>query len=515
VAQLVVEEELRTVPETSAASARESAEGKSFRMGSLGRHSLIYAVGMVLTKAVAFLMLPVYTRLLTPSDYGVLQLLMMFLEVLSIFAGSRIAYGIFHFYHKAAGESAKRMVLSTAVILLTATFGLAAMLTIALAPRIALLVFDAADPYTTYIRLAGLGMLFESLITVPNALFQLRQQSFKFVSFSLTRLLLQLTLNLVLLIQFDMGVAGVLLSGVITNFLVGGYLLLRVVGQVGTRFSGPEARAFLRFGLPLVAMQVATFIFTFGDRYFLNKAGDTAAVGLYGLAYQFGFMVGMIGYMPLEMVWDPQRFAVAKRADRDVIYSKVFKYMNVTLITAAVGLSLFVGDVLRLIAAPEFHGAALFVPVIVGAYIFQAWGTFFNVGIMITERTGFYTIANWAAAAVAVVGYLVLIPRYLAWGAAITVVASLGTRFWLTHVFSQRLWYIKYEWSPVIRLLALAVAISAPVMFLPRFNTLASVSIHTAMFAVYAFLVWQFILARVDREAVRAIVRRAWPSASN
>ena len=514
-AQLVAEEELRAVPQPSAAPAGSDPAEKSFQMRSLGRHSLIYAVGMVLTKAVAFLMLPVYTRLLTPSDYGVLQLLMMFLEVLSIFAGSRIAYGIFHFYHKAATESAKRTVLSTAAILLTATFGVAAMLTIALAPRIALLVFDASDPYTMYIRLAGLGMLFESLITVPNALFQLRQQSMKFVSFGLSRLLLQLTLNLVLLIQFDMGVAGVLLSGVITNFLIGSYLLARVVGQVGTRFSAPEARAFLRFGLPLVAMQVATFIFTFGDRYFLNKAGDTAAVGLYGLAYQFGFMVGMIGYMPLEMVWDPQRFAVAKRADRDVIYSKVFKYMNVTLITAAVGLSLFVGDVLRLIAAPEFHGAALFVPVIVGAYIFQAWGTFFNVGIMITERTGFYTVANWAAAAVAVIGYLVLIPRYLAWGAAFTVVASLGTRFWLTHVFSQRLWYIKYEWAPVLRLLALATAISAPVMFMPRFDTLTSVLVHTAMFSVYAVLVWQFILARVDREAVRAIIRRARPAFGN
>lgn len=478
-------------------------------MGSLGRHSLIYAVGMVLTKAVAFLMLPVYTRLLTPSDYGVLQLLMMFLEVLSIFAGSRIAYGIFHFYHKAGDDAAKRQVLSTAVILLTATFGVAAFATIALAPNIAMLVFGELDPYVTYIRLAGLGMAFESLITVPNALFQLRQQSIKFVSFSLVRLSLQLALNLVLLIQFDMGVAGVLLSGVITNFVVGGFLALRVLTHVGTRFNAPDARAFLRFGLPLVAMQVATFIFTFGDRYFLNKAGDTAAVGLYGLAYQFGFLVGMIGYMPLEMVWDPQRFAVAKRADRDVIYSKVFKYMNVTLITAAVGLSLFVGDVLRLIAAPEFHGAAVFVPVIVGAYIFQAWGTFFNVGIMITERTHFYTIANWAAATVAVAGYLLLIPRYVAWGAAFTVVASLGTRFWLTHIFSQRLWYIRYEWTPVVRLLLLAVVVSAAGMFLPHFGAATSVAVHAAMFSVYAFLVWHLILAKADRVAVQTIVRRA------
>lgn len=491
------------------ASPSEPKDAKAFRMGSLGRHSLIYAVGMVLTKAVAFLMLPVYTRLLTPSDYGVLQLVMMFLEVLSIFAGSRIAYGIFHFYYKAADEESKRRVLSTAVILLAVTFAVTSALTFALAPAIAQAIFGEGGAYVTYIRLAAVGIVFESLITVPNALFQLQQQSLRFVGFSLLRLCLQLSLNLLLLTQFRMGVAGVLLSSVITNVLVGGFLAVRLLFVVGRTFDFTAARSFLRFGLPLVAMQAATFIFTFGDRYFLNKAGDTTAVGLYGLAYQFGFLVGTIGYMPLEMVWDPQRFAVAKRADRDLIYSRVFKYMNVALITSAVGLSLFVGDVLRVISAPAFHGAAVFVPVIVGAYIFQAWGTFFNIGIMITERTHFYTIANWAAAAVAVIGYMVLIPKYLAWGAALTVVASLGTRFWLTHVFSQRLWRINYEWSPVLRLLLIAAVLVTASVLAPPLAGAASLLLHTTLFGLYALLVWRTILAEADRHAVNGAVQRA------
>src|SRR5688572_736397 len=160
-------------------------------MGSLGRHSLIYAVGIVLTKAVAFLMLPVYTRLLTPADYGVLQLVTMFLEVLSIFAGSRIAYGIFHFYHKAADEAARRAVLTTAVVLLAATFGAVALIALAAAPNLALAIFGQGEHYVGYIRLAAIGLALDSLITVPNALFQLRQQSIKFVGFSVLKLLLQ------------------------------------------------------------------------------------------------------------------------------------------------------------------------------------------------------------------------------------------------------------------------------------------------------------------------------------
>jgi O-antigen/teichoic acid export membrane protein len=494
--------------ETEATSNARGTESNKFQIGSLGRHSVVYAVGMLLTKAVAFLMLPVYTRLLSPSDYGVLQLISMFLEVLSIFAGSRIAYGIFHFYHKAGTDTEKRTVLSTAVLLLTVSFAVVAIGTALMAPTIANAVFGYQGRFVLYVRLAAIGMACESLLTVPSALFQLHNQSIRFVTFSLTRLGLNLALNLVLLIQFNMGVAGVLLSSVITNMLVGGFLVIRMLGIVKTSFSWPVAQSFLRFGIPLVVMQVATFTFTFGDRYFLNKAGDTAAVGLYGLAYQFGFLVGMIGYMPLEMVWDPQRFAVAKRLDRDVIFSRVFKYMNVTLLTAAVGICLFVGDVLNLIAAPAFHGASIYVPVIVGAYIFQAWGTFFNIGIMITEKTTYWTIANWAAAVVAMVGYFLLIPKYLAWGAAFTVVASLGTRFWLTHLFSQRLWYIRYEWAPVLRLIAIALLVTAVSLLMPPLNTMPSILVHVTLLAAYLLLVWQLILAPTDRNALRAAIGR-------
>jgi O-antigen/teichoic acid export membrane protein len=471
-------------------------------MASMGRHSLIYLIGIVASKAVAFLMLPIYTRLLSPADYGVLQLVVMFLEVLSIFAGSRIALGIFHFYHKAADEEARRKVLSTALLLLNATFGVAAVITLLVAPQIAQLVFGEAGRYATYVRLGALSMAFESLVTVPTALFQLQQQSIRFVTVSLLRLGLQVVLNLILLIPFRMGVTGVLLTSVISNCLVGTVLVTQLLWKVKPRFSRPAAVAFLRFGVPLVVMQAATFIFTFGDRYFLNKAGDATAVGLYALAYQFGFLVGTIGYIPIEMVWDPQRFAVAKRPDRDAIYARVFVYINVVLLTVGVGISLFVGDVLSIIADPAYHAAAAYVPVIVGAYIFQAWGSFFNVGIMLKEQTHYWTIANWAAAFVALGGYLFLIPRYLVWGAAFTVVASLGTRFWLTHLFSQRLLHIRYDWGPVVRLITIAAAFAAAAVLAPPFPVLASLAVHTLLFGLYVPLVWRVILTESDRNAV-------------
>jgi len=474
-----------------------------FRIANLGRHSIIYGVGMVLSKAVAFVMLPIYTRWLTPADYGVLQLITMTFEVVTIFAGSRIALGIFHFYHKEESETGRREVLSTAFLLLAGTFALAAVATTFAAPAIARVVFGAGQQYVAFVRLAAASMAFEGLLLVPIALFRLQNRSTTFVFVSLARLCIQVVLNLIFLIPFEMGVFGVLLSSLVTHVVIGLALGVPLLASVGMRFKGRSARAFLRFGAPLMVMQGATFIVTFGDRYFLNRAAGTAEVGLYGLAYQFGFLVSTFGYIPFERVWGPQRFEVAKRPDRDVIFAQVFVYLNVVLISVALGVAVFAGDVLRLIAAPEFHHAAAFIPLLAAAYVFPCWSSHLNLGTYITERPEYYTLAKWVAAVVAIAGYVLLVPRWLAWGAVITTLASLAVDAWLSHMFSQRLWRVEYRWTPIVRLAALAIAVGTISVLLPTMVMPLSIGAHAALYALYLGLLWSLpILTPEERSLI-------------
>src|SRR3989442_1156776 len=113
---------------------RAAMTAAPFRMSRIGRHGVVYGAGIVLSKAAAFAMLPIYTRYLSPADYGLLQLIQMVLEVASIIAGSRLGAGIFRFYHKAETPDERRAVLSTALIVLLTSYAAAAMGMYALAP---------------------------------------------------------------------------------------------------------------------------------------------------------------------------------------------------------------------------------------------------------------------------------------------------------------------------------------------------------------------------------------------
>ena len=478
------------------------AANAPFRMNRIGRHALVYAAGILLAKAISFVMLPIYTRFLTPSDYGVMELIEMTLDVIAILAGARIATGIFRYYHKASSEQERDAVISTALMVLAASYTAVGAATFAAAGFFSQLVFDTPE-YTPLIRLAAASLACSSLTIAPLTYIRVRERSTLFVITQVTQVILQLSLNILLLVHFELGVRAVFISSLVTKLVIGLALAGYLVSQVGLHFSRASTRNLLRYGIPLIGTQLATFAATFGDRYFLKAAADTAAVGVYALAYQFGFLVAAIGYLPFEMIWEPVRFSIAKREDRHEIYARAFIYLNLMLVTMALAVTLYVEDVLFVMTTPAFYPAAAFVPVIVAAYVLQGWVGLQDVGIHVRERTELITLVNWASAITALVGYALFVPRYLAMGAAVVTVVAFAVRYFGCYLVSQMLWRVEYRWGPVLRLLAIAVVIALLGQALPDLELPASLAAKTCLFGLYAVCVLNLgILSAEERESL-------------
>jgi len=460
----------------------------------------------MLDKAVAFIMLPVYTRFLTPTDYGLLQLVSMTLEVASIFAGSRLASGLFRYYHKAETQHEKQRVLTTAFILITTTYFVTAAVVWGLgAPLSGFVLHDRVHVNLIHIGVASFAL--QSFLVVPLSYFQLRQRPTVLVVLNTVKLVLQVTLNVVFVVFMGMGAEGVLLTGLVANVVIGSSVAVMLFRAVGFGFSSRAARDLLRFGIPMVGTQIAGFVLTMGDRYFLQQSGDTAIVGLYGLAYQFGFLLTTVGYGPFSAAWTPIRFQIAKQSDRDSIYSNVFVYFNLLLLTAALAIALFVKDVLVIMADPAFHQAATMVPVILVAYVLYAWTKFHNFGILMSERTEFVTLANWVGAAFALAGYVLLVPRYLGLGAAWATLIAFAIRYVIIYISAQRLWRVQYEWTPVVRLTLIAGVVYAASFAIRTDELILSLALRAGLLVVYAVAVWfGGVLSNADRCAVRLAV---------
>ena len=87
------------------------------------KHSLIYFLGNMLGRLAGFIMLPIYTRVLTTGDYGVLEILSLSADILGMLAGLGIRQAVMRLYYFYDEERDRHGVVSTASFLLLGIFG--------------------------------------------------------------------------------------------------------------------------------------------------------------------------------------------------------------------------------------------------------------------------------------------------------------------------------------------------------------------------------------------------------
>lgn len=468
----------------------------------------MYGFGSIAGRVVSVIMLPVYTRYLSPAEYGLLQLLDVTVEVTALLFTAGVRSGLQRFYFKATTDEERKQVVFTTFFFEMAMAVAGALLLVALATTVTRVIFVGAGN-SELVRLAALNFALNAVIGVPLGLLMIEHRAALVTVAGLAKLTIQVALNFYFLVYRHLGVESLLLSNTISTSLVALVLVTWMVGRTGLRLSLAVVRDLRRFGVPYQFTMAAAFILTFGDRLFLQRYRGEAQVGLYGLAYQFGFLLYSVSSGPFQTAWTPQRYELVShpRAERDAFYARGFLYFNLVLITAAMGIAVFARPVIAVLTSSPFHSAANIVPIVLASYVLQSWGDVARFGIDVTERTHLYTWASWIATAVVLVAYVVLIPPFGGYGAACATLLAFAVRFALALRWSQQAWPVAYQWGRSILLTAIAVAVCSPVFLLRTAGVPSQFAIGVGLSMLYGALTWRFVLDNEHRKGLRDIVR--------
>ena len=495
------------LPAEPAAGFPSNRRAESGSMKRLSQDTIVYGVGMILSRAVSFIMLPVYTRYLTPADYGIIQFLQISLDVVSILLGAGVTTGVLRFYFKAESDHERSVVVVTAFTMLAALNSAGALLLVILAPWLSGPLFHGAGS-PNFIRIAACSFALEACITVPLLLMQARGRAALYNVATLSKLLLGLSLNIFFVVGLGWKVGGILVANLITQIVIGTSLVVWMLRQTRVLPSARAERDLRRFGMPHQVATAGTFILTFGDRFFLEAFHGLAAVGLYGLAYQFGFLLVNLGASPFFRAWSPQRLqlAASPREYRDDKYNRAFKYLNLIIVSLAVGISLFIRPALAIMSAPSFGPAARLVPVILAAYMAQIWTDAVSLGIEVSERTKYVTYATWISVVVILALYTALIPAFGGMGAAVATLAAFIVRLVLIYRWSQRLWPVSWRWSPSLGLVGVATAIVTTNMLVAPAAFTSQIVLAAGFGLLFAGVVWTTFLSADDRVVLAKLV---------
>lgn len=474
----------------------------------IGRHAVVYGAGIAISKLAGFLMLPIYTRLLTPADYGVLELLSMTIDLLGTIAGVGLASSVFKFYADHDPGRDRNEVVSTAALAVTAIAALTALAGMVGSGGLAGLLLDTGEG-PLYFRIFFLIYLANTAETIPLLYMRAVQRSGLFVLATSAKLLLMLTANIYFVVVLRMGVLGVLAGNLLATTISAAALSAYLFREVGFAFSPTKLRAMARFGYPLMLVYVGNFALVFSDRYFLNHFHGARDVGLYSLAYKFAFVLSAFAATPFQMVWAPQRFMIAKRPDAPAVFRRVFLYLNVVLGIVALGIALFARDVIAVMADPAFQPAYHVVPLLVVAQIIHHWAGYANLGFFLRERTGDFARSSFVGAAAVLVLNLLLIPRWGVQGAAWATLGGYAARFVAVYIAAQKHYPIDYGWGEVARfyaVLGVAFGVRARLGELPLVASVGT----SALLAVAAVIVaYRVVLNPEEQARIRRTI--PWP----
>jgi len=447
----------------------------------------VYGVGDVAVQFASFLLLPVYTIVLSPTEYGAIALLLIVEQVMRVVNRWGIDASFMRFYYDCSDARARRELASTVFFFLLAVSGGLTAAAVAAAPIIARPLFGG-DDFTAALRIVFVTTLFGSVSFLPFHVLRIEGRARTFVALTFANNLSTLLTKLLLVVALRKGVMGVVLADLFVAIGLAVLLAPRYAALIRPIFSPRQLRACLRFGLPRVPHSFAHQVIAVADRFTLSRFAPLQQVGVYNVGASLGLGLKLF-LSAFETAWAPFYFREMKTADAQRTFRTMSTYVFGVLALLVAGLAAVAHDLVRLMTVPRFYGAGEIVPWIGLGVGLQGIYLLTSIGLNITKRTAYYPVVTGAATIAAISASVVLVPRFGALGAAWSNVIAYGVLAAVGMALSQRFYPIRYEWPRIWRLVAAALlaAFAGRLIVGPTVAPLAGVLVRgTCAVAVFA-----------------------------
>lgn len=461
------------------------------------RGSAVYALGNALTQLVAFLLIPVYTRWLTPADYGVLVTVRAVGALLLLLFTLDLGTAVARFYFDVRSNAAhlRRYVGTISVFLLGASLALT-LVGLAAGPLLVRQWLpDGTIPFHPYFSLTLWSTFFGVSAVVPLTLLQVRERPVSYIGLTVGRFVVTTTAIVYFVVVRQEGAAGAITGTFIadgTCFVVFGILTWR---ESARAFDWQLLRQSLVMCLPLVPHLAAHWVLTLSDRLILQRLAPMAEVGIYGLGYNLGMAMAFV-VTAFNASWVPVFYDVALR-DRAAL--RTLGRLSTTWVQGlsliAIGGILFSREALLLMASPTYAAAAAIVPIIIVAYLFNGLYLFPVNSLFVRKDTRWLPVFTGIAAALNIALNLWWIPRAGALGAAWATLIAYAALFAMVFAHAHRRFPMAYDYGRVGLALGAVAASMIAGAWWPPVGPAAAIAGKLAFFGAVLATMWRVGLA--------------------
>ncbi len=455
--------------------------------------SAIYGLSSILPKLIGLVLIPFYTKVLIPADYGTMNLINAFLSLVLVFSLFSMDNSATRwFYDSEVEEEQKKIISSWFWFHLSVTIVLSLLLFL-FADLIMGKFLRIEDQSLYYIAVAGFFM--KSMPAVTVNWFRMLRMPKQTVAYSLFHSLLEIGLTVYFVLSLKLGVYGIFLGALIgstVKTLVGLFLMRKWI--IPKLFRSSLIRHMFVFALPMIPTSIALWLYNTSSSFFIDYFHGKTDLGLFqiGLSLAGGIVILIYAF---KMAFPPFAFSIYKQKHAKQLFSYVLHLYSFVCILSALLIALFSKEILILFTVEAYYGAFVVAGILVFYNILYGYGTIVGLGSQIVKNNKPHASSIFLGSGITLALYFLLVPRFGKEGAAASMLlGSLIIPIYL-YIKSQKSWPIPYKPQVTIYMFLYALALFVWSINLSEMETLWFVGIRFAM--LISFVLVALILFRV------------------
>lgn len=492
-------------------------------MKSLAKDTAIYGISSILGKFINWCLVPIYVRVLTQGQFGVMSNVYAYTALLAVILTYGMETGFFRFANK--GEDDPMKVYSTTLISIISTSVVFVALCFAfLTPITSFLDYSN---HTDYIAIMAIVVGIDAIMTVPFAYLRYKKRPIRFATVRLSSIFITIAFTLFFLIICPKihAVYPSLISWFynpdyqegyvfVANLIGSGITLLLLLPQLtGFRYTLDKdlLRRMLAYCFPLLILGIAGILNQTVDKIiypflFDDKAEAFRQLGIYSACSRVAIIM-MMFTQAFRFAYEPFIFAKNKDANNDKAYTEAMKFFIIFSLIIFLGVMFYMDIIKHFVGESYYEGLGVVSIVMMGYILF---GIYFNLSFWykMVDKTYFGAVFSVIGSVVTIVLNVIFVPRYgymaSAWA---TLVCNLMMML-MSFYFERKYRPLPYDFKSIGLYVGLALGLYALSTYLHPDSEALRMLFNTFLFGVFFAVLIKRDLPLSEIPVVGKIARR-------
>ncbi len=452
--------------------------------------SVIYGLSGVFTRFISIFLTPIYTRIYTPDDYGVISILTNGYILISIILVFSLDASTARWFYETDSIDRRKKVINTWIwfyFFSSIFFGAVLYFSAGFLQRSFLPYHEEGELYIQLISFC-LPMIVWSTIAI-NVL-RLELEAKKSVALSIIQSLVLIGFNVLFVVILRWGLSGIYYAQLISTVLVlplSYYFIRKWVGSPAW-FDASLFRGMFKFAIPFIPASLGYWVVNLSGVFFLNEFLDQKEVGLYQIGISIASVAGL-ATTAFQQAWSPFAFSILNQPNARQVFALSLQVYLLLVGMFCTFISVFSLEALKVLTTPDYYDATIVASILTFNSLLIGLGSISTIGATIQKKTTPVGVIHLVSSVVLVSLNFLFIPWIGKEGAALAVCFSQLLipvyMFWK----SQQYYHIPFDFLKNALILLIFVTVVLASYWITSDSFFISVLLKSILLAIAAGLI--------------------------